>query len=188
MSNHILDSLTSRFQVLTRIEVARVFNQVLTDRSGHCQTQVGVDVDFANAEFASLQQHVFRYALSAVELAAVFVAFLNKGWDNGGSTMQNQRIARQQVGDFFQTSEVQLRFAFEFISAVAGADSDCQAVAAGAFNKLYSLIRIGVGCVFRVNLYSVFNASQTAQLSFYNNAALVSVFNNTIAASTSFMR
>ena len=107
---------------MARIEVARVFYQVLTDGSGHCQAQVGIDVDFANTEFACLQQHVFRYALSAVQLAAVLVAFFNKGRDNGGSTVQNQRITRQQVGDFFQTCEVQFRFAFEFVSAMAGAD------------------------------------------------------------------
>ena len=76
MSYHVLDSLTSGFQVLARIKVAGVFYQMLTDRSSHCQTQVGINVDFANAEFAGLQQHVFRYALSAVQLAAVLVAFL----------------------------------------------------------------------------------------------------------------
>lgn len=79
VSYHVLDSLTCGFQVLARIEVARVFYQVLTDGSGHCQAQVGIDVDFANTEFACLQQHVFRYALSAVQLAAVLVAFFNKG-------------------------------------------------------------------------------------------------------------
>ena len=55
VGNHVLDSLTSGLQVLTRIEIAGVFYEVLADGSGHSQTQVGVDIDLANAEFAGAQ-------------------------------------------------------------------------------------------------------------------------------------
>ena len=66
VGNHVLDSLTSGLQVLTRIEIAGVFYEVLADGSGHSQTQVGIDIDLANAEFAGAQQHIFRNALSAI--------------------------------------------------------------------------------------------------------------------------
>ena len=123
MCNHILDSLASRFQILTGVKVARMFSQVFTYGSSHCQTQVGVDVDFAYAEGASFQEHIFGNALCTIKLTAIFVAFFNKRGDNGGCAMENQREVGEQVGDFFQTSEVQFRFTFKFVSAMAGADS-----------------------------------------------------------------
>ena len=81
--NHVLDRLTSRLQVLTRIEIAGVFYKVLADGSSHSQAQVGIDVDLAHAKLASLQQHIFRNALSAIQLTTKLVAFLNKSGDNG---------------------------------------------------------------------------------------------------------
>ena len=72
--------------------------------------------------------------------------------------MQNQREARQHVGDFFQAGKIKLRFAFEFISAVAGADSDSQRIAAGALYKLYSLVGVSVGSVFSGDLNCVLYA------------------------------
>ena len=104
VGNHVLDSLTSGLQVLTRIEIAGVFYEVLADGSGHSQTQVGVDINLANAEFAGAQQHIFRNALSAVQFATVFIALFYESGDNGGSAVEYQREAGEQVGDFFQTS------------------------------------------------------------------------------------
>ena len=128
VSNHVLDCLASRFQILTGIEVAGVFYQMFADGSGHCQTQVGIDIDFANAKGACFQKHVFGNALRTVQLATVFVTFLYEGGDNGGSTMENQREAGEQVGNFFQTSEVQFRFAFEgegpFVTELFDADGN----------------------------------------------------------------
>ena len=40
MSYHVLNSLTSRLQVLARIEMIRMLSHVLTDRSSHSQTDV----------------------------------------------------------------------------------------------------------------------------------------------------
>lgn len=62
---------------------------------------------------------------------------------------------------------------------MTGADSDSQAVAAGAFNEFYSLIGIGVGSILGVNLNSVFNACQSAKLCLNYNASFVCIFNNT---------
>ena len=46
---HLLHVLTSRLQILTRIEVSRMLSEVLTDSSGHSQTAVRVDVNLANS-------------------------------------------------------------------------------------------------------------------------------------------
>ena len=128
VSNHVLDCLASRFQILTGVKVCRMFHQVFTNGSGHCQTQVSIDVDFANAKGTSFQKHVFGNALCTVKFAAVFITFFYESGDNGGSTMENQGEARKQVGNFFQTSEVQFRFAFEgegpFVTELFDADGN----------------------------------------------------------------
>ena len=56
MLNHILNGGTGGLQVLARIEVRGILSHVLADRSGHCQTQVGVDVDLAVGQSDSLAQ------------------------------------------------------------------------------------------------------------------------------------
>ena len=53
VGDHVLDSLTSRLQVLTRIEVIRMLVEVLADRSGDSQTNIGVDIDLADGDLAA---------------------------------------------------------------------------------------------------------------------------------------
>ena len=84
--------------------------------------------------------------------------------------MQYQWEAGQQVGDFFKAGKVKFRFAFKFICAVAGADSNSKGVNAGAFYKFNSLVGVGVGSVFGVYFNCVFNTGKAAEFSFYNNA------------------
>ena len=162
VGNHLFDGFAALAQVGTGIEVFRMFCQVLADGSGHGQTQVSIDVDFADAEGAGFFQHIFRAALCAFDFAAKFVAFCHEFRQYGGSTMEYQGEAGQQVGDFFQTGKVQFGFAFKFVGAVAGADGDGQGVNAGAFYEFYSLVRIGVGGVFGVDLDGIFYAGQFA--------------------------
>ena len=54
MSDHVLDSLTSGLQILAGIEVIGMLGKVLTDVAGHCQTNIGVDVDLADGQLCSL--------------------------------------------------------------------------------------------------------------------------------------
>ena len=108
------------------------------------QAQVGVDIDFAYAEFAGPQQHIFRDALRSVNLAAELVAFGDKLRQYGGSTVQYQWEIGQQGRDFFQSGKIQRRIALEFIGAMAGTDGNCQRIDAGAFDELHCLVRVGV--------------------------------------------
>ena len=91
--------------------------------------------------------------------------------------MKYQREAGQHIGDFFKTGKIKFRFAFEFISAVAGADSDSKGIDAGAFYKFNSLVRVGVSSVFGVYLNGVFDTGKAAEFCFYNNAFIVCVIN-----------
>ena len=50
--NHAFDCVAGRFKILAGVEVARVQGQMLTDGGRESQPQVGVNVDFANAQFA----------------------------------------------------------------------------------------------------------------------------------------
>ena len=45
MSNHIFNSLTSRFEILSGIEMIRMLCKVFSDITCHCKTDIGVDID-----------------------------------------------------------------------------------------------------------------------------------------------
>ena len=40
VSDHVLDCLTGRFQILARIEVVRMLGHILTDRGCHCKSDI----------------------------------------------------------------------------------------------------------------------------------------------------
>ena len=110
--------------------------EVLTDRTCHSQTQVRVDVDLADSHGSSLTELFFRNAYSIRHIAAVFIDHLDVFLRNAGGTVENDREARQTLGNFFQDIETERRryedaflitcalFRFELVSTVAGTDSD----------------------------------------------------------------
>ena len=102
--------------------------------------------------------------------------------------MQYKREARQHVGNFFKAGKIKFRFAFKFVSAVAGADSDSQRVNAGTFYKFNCLVRVGVGSVFGVYFNCVFNTGKAAEFCFNNNAFVVGVVNNTFGKLNVFFK
>src|SRR5699024_9777127 len=67
---------------------------------------------------------------------------------------------------------------FELESAVAGSDSDCQGIHAGAGYKLLYLVRTGVGSVSVAYFYIILDACQLSQLALYYNTFAVSVLNH----------
>ena len=187
MGDHVLDSLTSRLQVLTRIEVIRMLVEVLADRSGDSQTNIGVDIDLADGQLCSMTELFLRNADCIRHLAAVSVDLVNELARYGRGTVQNDREARQTLGNFLEYVETQRRrnedallvagalLRGELVSAVGGADCDSQGVTAGAGYELLNLFRMGVGGILRGNLYVILNAGQSAELSLNNNAVSVSV-------------
>ena len=190
VGNHVLDSLTSRLQVLARVEVIRMLSEVLADRGGHGQTNIGVDIDLADGQLCSVTQLFLRNADCIRHLAAELVDLVNKLTRYGRGTVQYDREARQTLGNFLKYVETQRRrhqnallvagalIRGELVSAVRGADCDSQRVTAGAGYELLNLFRMGVGGILSGNLYVILYASQGAELSLDNNAVSVSVLYN----------
>ena len=73
MGHHIMHSLTGGLQILTGIEMIRMLSKVLTDDSGHCKTDIRVDVDLANCAACSLTELLLGDADSTGHISAVFV-------------------------------------------------------------------------------------------------------------------
>ena len=107
VADHFLDVGTSGLQVLTGVEVIGMLLEVLTDSAGHCQTQVGVDVDLADRQLSSLTQLGLGDTDSVGHLAAESVDHLDVVLRNGRGAVQNDGEAGQTLGDFFQNVETQ---------------------------------------------------------------------------------
>ncbi len=92
--------------------------------------------------------------------------------------MQNDRELGQTAGNLFEDVEAELRLlaGLELVSAVGGADRDCQRVNAGAGYEILNLRRIGKLMVVRNHV--VLNAGELAQLSLYDNAVCMRILSN----------
>ena len=135
----------------------RMLVEVLADARRHRKTQVRVDIDLADRALRRLTKLLLGDADRVGHLAAVFVDDLHEFLRNGGRAMQNDREARQTLGNFVQNVEAQRRrnedalfiasalFGLELVSAVGGADRDCEGVNASLGNELLDLFRTGVG-------------------------------------------
>jgi hypothetical protein len=187
MLYQLLDVSTSGLQVLTRIEVRRILIEVLTDGTGHSQTQIGVDVDLAYSMSGSLTQLLLRDTNSIGHLAAVLVDHLYILLRNGRRTMEYDREAGQSLLNLFQNIETQRRrnqltlliasalCSGELVCTVGGTDSDSQGIAACTGNELLYLLRTGVMGILSGYIYLILNTSQSTQLSFYYYAMGVSI-------------
>ncbi len=152
----------------------------LADRTGHGQTQVGVNVDFAHGHGGGLAQLVLRDADGAGHIAAVGVDHLNKLLGHGGGAVEHDGEVGQTLLDFFQNvkAELGLGAGLELVSAVAGADGDGQGVAAGLLNKFLHLLRAGVGGILGGDLHVVLNAGEGAQLGLYDDAVVMGILHH----------
>ena len=190
MLNELFDVSTAISAVLTRIKVLRMSEEMLTDTSRHSEAQVGVDVDLADSGFSSLAELILRNTYSISELAAVVVDDLDILRNNGGSTMENDRELRNLLLDFSEDVETQFRryenavsvaralFRFEFECAMARADSDSEGVNARLTNEFLNLFRLRVSCFVSSDFYIIFDAGELTELSFDNDAMLMSISND----------
>ena len=97
-----LDVGAGGLEVLARVEVIRMLSEVLADRSGDSQTNIGVDIDLADGQLCSVTQLFLRNADCIRHLAAVSVDLVNELARNRGGTVQNDREARQTLGNFLE--------------------------------------------------------------------------------------
>ena len=138
MLDHGLDGGAGFAKIQTRIEVRGLFNKVLTDAGSKSKAQIGVDVNLADSHGSGLAELLFRNADSIGHLSAVLVDDLHKFLRYRGCTMQNDREARQTLGDFLQYVKAKGRrdqdaiciagalFSRELVSAMGCADGDSQ--------------------------------------------------------------
>ena len=74
---HLLHLLAGGLEILPGIKVAGVLYKVLADGCGHCETAVGVDVDFTDSALGGLAELLLGDTDCVGEVAAVLVAHVN---------------------------------------------------------------------------------------------------------------
>ena len=168
----------------------RMLVKVLAHAGSEGQAQVAVNVDLAYSHGSGLAQLLLGDADGVGHLAAVFVDDLHEFLRNGGRAVQHDGEARQTLGYFFQDVEAQRRGhqdavrvagalrGGELVRAVAGADGDGQAVAAGGGGEFFHFVRTGVAGIGGGNLHVVFHAGQTAQLGLDGDIVLMGIFHH----------
>jgi hypothetical protein len=191
-----LHVVASGAEVLARVEFRRLLSEYAANGSGHSQTAVGVDVDFANGALCSFAKLFFGDTDSVGELAAEHVDSVNFFLGNRRRAVEYDREAGKLGHNSVEDVESQGRgneLAFfvagallgsELVSTVGSADRDSEGVAAGAGSEVDNLFGVGVGVVVGRNF--VFNAGENAELTFYSYVVLVSVFYNLLGKSYVF--
>ena len=180
MSNDILNVLAADLQIFTRIERCRILGEYGADAGGHAKTQVRVDVDLADCAASCFTKLIFRNADGILQSSAVLVDDLDIFLRYGGSSVQNDREARQSLDDFVKDVETKLRLCarLELVSTVAGSDCDRKGVNTGLADELFNIVRIGVGGILSGNLDIIFDAGQGSQLSLYDYAVSMCILND----------
>jgi hypothetical protein len=187
----LLGGFAGRLEVVARVELARVLEQVAADGAGHRQADVGVDVDLAHAVLDALDDFLDRHAVGFLHVAAEFA-------DLGEQFLRHRRRAvHDQVGvrdagvDFLDAvdgEDVAGRLLGELVGAVAGADGDGQRVAVGLLDEVGGLLDVGqqlfaghvafgAVAVFLVALHG-FERAEHAEFGFDGNADGVREFDH----------
>ena len=195
MSNHILNRLTSRLEVLARIEVIRVLSKVLTDVTCHSKTDIGVDVDLADCKGSCLTELLFRNTYSIRHVTAVLVNHLNEFLRNGRRTVKYDREARELLHALFENVETERRryentvlvscalCSCELISTVGSTDSNSEGVAACSAYELFNFFRTCVGLVTGLYNNFILDTCESTKLSLNYYAMSVSILNDLLSKS-----
>ncbi|CDC62976.1 uncharacterized protein BN660_00108 [Clostridium sp. CAG:448] len=109
---------------------------------------------------------------------------------NTGCAVQYDREAGQALGNLFQNVKAERRgnqyavgvagalLGLELVSAVAGADGNCQGVHAGAGDEFLDLFGARVGGIFCADLDVILDACQSAELAFHHDTVGVRIFHD----------
>lgn len=104
MLDHFLYCISSRFQVVSWVEVGRILVKGFSDSACHGKADIGVDIDLAYGHGGSFAEHIFRYAFGTKHLAAVLIAFFHKFRNDGGSAVEYDGVVRQKSAYFSRRS------------------------------------------------------------------------------------
>ncbi len=190
---HSLDRFASRFEVLTRVEMIRMRHEVFTDASGHCKTEVGVDVDLADCHLSGLTELFLGNADCAGHIATVGIDLLNEFLGNRRRTVENDGETGKFLHTAFEYVECQGRrnedtflvtcalLGFELVCTVRSTDRDSQAVATGLAYKVNNLFGACICVVLGNNV--VLNTCEDTKLALNSYIVLVSILNNFLCES-----
>ena len=190
MSYHVLNGLTSGLQVLAGIKMIRMLSEVLTDVTGHCKTDIGVDIDLTYGQLSCLTELLFRNTYGVRHVAAVLVNHLNEFLRNRAGTVKNDRETGQSLDTLFENVETERRgnkdavsisralCSRELICAVRGSDCDCKGVTSGSCNEFLNLLRTGVAFLTGLNNNLILNTCEGTELSLNYNAVSMCILNN----------
>ena len=176
MLYHSFYSFSGGGEILSRVEICRMLSEVFADCSGHGETKVRVDVDFAYRALSGLTQEIFGHAFCTGHIPAEFIYHIDKFGDNGRSAVQHDGELRQLFDYLIENVKSQLSFAFKLVSAVACSYRDSEGVYACALYEFYDFARPSIGCVLRIYFNVVLYAGESAQLTFDYDAVVVSIF------------
>ena len=186
--DEFFDVRSCGFEIFSRVEFGGIVVEEFSDRSGHCKTEVGVDVDLADGKLCGFTQLFFGNADSVGHLAAVVVDHLYVFLRNGRGSVENDGEAGQSLADFFENIESECGgnedtlfvsralFGFEFICAVGSSDRDREGVDARLFDEFFDFFGSGV----RTDgvAYFVFDSGKSSEFALDGYAVCVSVFND----------
>ena len=188
MANEFFDVGSCGLQIFSRVELFGVFGEEFSDSSGHSKSQIGVDIDFAYGKLSGFAELFFGYADSVRHFSAEFVYHFNVFLRNGRRTVQNYREVGEALGDFFENVETECGgneyalfveralFGLKLVRAVRSAYSDGKRVNARFGDEFVNFFGTGVR-TYRV-AYFVFDAGESAEFAFDNNAVVMRVFHN----------
>jgi len=175
--------VTSVSEVLTRIVVLGVIDEVLADSSSHGKTTIRVDVNLADGALDSLADLVLGDTDGVLNLATIFVDGLHVLLRDRGRTVENDGEARDALLDLVEDieTEVGLGARGELDDTVAGTDGDSKGVDTGALDKVDNLV--GVGVVAGLGLDIILDTSKDTELTLDGDVVLMSVLDNLLGES-----
>ena len=187
--NHFFHHSARVAEVLTRVEVAGLLAEMLTDSRRERYAKVAVDIDFANRHLRSLSKLGFGNTDCVRHMAAELVDDSNLVLGNGRRAVQNDRETGKSIADFFQDIQTKLGVltGLKLVSTVGSTDSDCKGVDTRFCNEFFYFVGGSELCVCSVDVYVVFDTSELTKLCFNHNAVVVRVFNNLFRDSDVFV-
>ena len=174
----LFEHVAGRTEVKTGIEDGGIVVHGLADSGGHGKTAVGVDVDLADCALGGFAELILTDTDGVFQSAAVFVDDLDHVLRNAGGTVENDGESGDALLDLVEDVQTDFRIVagLEFVSTVAGSDSDGKAVNAGAFDEVLDLFRTGVGVVLALDV--VFDPGENTELTFDGDIVLVGELND----------
>ena len=198
MNVELFHLVTGGAQVFTRVKLTGLVVEDLADGGGHGKTAVGVDVDLADGALGGFAELLLRDTYCIREFTAKLVDDVHILLRNGAGTMENDGEAGELLlnlmenvkcqGRRYQLSGLGVTGALlrgELVCAVAGADGDCQGVAACAGCKVDDFLGLGVVGFRCGNL--ILNACEDTEFCLYGDIVLVSIFNNLLGEGDVFL-